>query len=119
MVLAWNSNSTVSAVVAVSLSNFEQSVIVNVQNGENNRLTINIIEVIDNYLLVGSLNGQMSIYGLPSKQKVGLIMHQNPLSDVISTVGELKATNIKMRIMFILEKQTEQKEGSFGVYLIK
>jgi hypothetical protein len=41
------------------------------------------------------------------------------VSDIIATESEIKNTNIKMKMMFVLEKRTDQKEGSLGIYVLK
>ena len=72
------------------------------------------------YLFVANLNGLVSIYDYPNTgSKVGGIFHQNQVSDIVASEDELKNTSLKMKTVFILEKKTEQKEGSLGIYLIK
>ena len=72
------------------------------------------------YLFVANLNGLVSIYEYPNTDsKVGSIFHQNQVSDIVACEDELKNTSLKMKTVFILEKKTEQKEGSLGIYLIK
>jgi len=59
--------------------------------------------MVDDYLFVGAMGGQLSIYRFPdTSQKIGGIFHQNQICDIVSTVAEIKSTNLKMRFMFIL-----------------
>ena len=72
------------------------------------------------YLFVANLSGLVSIYEYPNTvSKVGGIFHQNQVSDIVASEDELKNMSLKMKTVFILEKKTEQKEGSLGIYLIK
>lgn len=70
--------------------------------------------------MVANLNGFVSIYEYPdASNKLGGIFHQNQISDIVPSEQELKNTSMKMKIVLILEKRTEQKEGSLGIYLLK
>lgn len=82
---------------------------------------INLIEFVHGYLMVANLNGLVSIYPYPdTTNKVGAIMHMSPINDIVSSEDELKSTNIKVKLMFILEKKiADHKEGSLGIYLFK
>jgi hypothetical protein len=70
--------------------------------------------------MVGTVGGQVSIYRFPDTTvKIGGIIHQNPIVDIVTAVGEIKSTNLKLKLMLILEKRTEKREGSLGIYLMK
>jgi hypothetical protein len=81
---------------------------------------INTFEMVHGYLVIANLYGFVSIYNYPdTTNKIGGIYHQNQVSDIIATESEIKNTNIKMKMMFVLEKRTDQKEGSLGIYVLK
>lgn len=121
MILTWNHNKTHSAVLEIDLTNFTIRPLVEVKTTEDQpKNIINVFEFIHGYLMIANMNGLLSIYGYPdTSQKLGVIMHQNQLSDIIASEDELKNTNIKVKTMFILEKKTEQRDGSLGIYLFK
>lgn len=121
VVLTWNQTNTISALLSVNLTNFEVKTLIETNTTPDNpRLNINIFEFVDEYLMVGTIGGQLSIYRYPdTTQKVGGIWLQNQVNDIVTTVGEIKTTSLKMKIMFILEKKSDQREGSLGIYLIR
>lgn len=121
VVLTWNQTNTISALLSVNLTNFEVKALTQTNTTPDNpRLNINIFEFVDEYLMVGTIGGQLSIYRYPdTTQKVGGIWLQNQVNDIVTTVGEIKTTSLKMKIMFILEKKSDQREGSLGIYLIR
>jgi hypothetical protein len=121
VVLTWNQTHTISALLSVNLTNFEVKTLIQTQTTPDNpRLNINIFEFVDEYLVVGTIGGQLSIYRYPdTTQKIGGIWLQNQVNDIVTTVGEIKTTSLKMKIMFILEKKSDQREGSLGIYLIR
>lgn len=121
VVLTWNQTNTISALLSVNLTNFEVKTLIQTDTTPDNpRLNINIFEFVDEYLMVGTIGGQLSIYRYPdTTQKVGGIWLQNQVNDIVTTVGEIKTTSLKMKIMFILEKKSDQREGSLGIYLIR
>lgn len=121
VILTWNHNKTHSAVLEIDLTNFTIRPLVEVKTTEDQpKNIINVFEFIHGYLMIANMNGLLSIYGYPdTSQKLGVIMHQNQLSDIIASEDELKNTNIKVKTMFILEKKTEQRDGSLGIYLFK
>ena len=70
--------------------------------------------------MVANLHGFVSIYNYPdTTNKIGGIFHQNQISDILASEEELKNTKLTIKTMFILEKRTEQKEGSLGIYVMK
>lgn len=121
VVLTWNQTNTISALLSVNLTNFEVKMLTQTSTTPDNpRANINIFEFVDEYLMVGTIGGQLSIYRYPdTTQKVGGIWLQNQVNDIVTTVGEIKTTSLKMKIMFILEKKSDQREGSLGIYLIR
>lgn len=121
VVLTWNQTNTISALLSVNLTNFEVKTLIQTDTTPDNpRLNINIFEFVDEYLMVGTIGGQLSIYRYPdTTQKVGGIWLQNQVNDIVTTVGEIKTTSLKMKIMFILEKKSDQRDGSLGIYLIR
>lgn len=85
--LVWDLNNTASALVAVNLATFEQNILVQVSTDPDKpRLNIAFFEVVADYLFVANSSGLLSIYRLPNlKEKVGVIMHQNEISDIVVT----------------------------------
>ncbi len=69
----------------VNLNDFKQTVLVQSQFDQNsNKNTICIFEFIDSYLMVGNVWGELSLYHYPdTNQKVGAIMHQNTVNDIV------------------------------------
>ncbi len=121
LVLTWNPTRTLSAVLEVELGKFTIKPLVEVQTSpEQPKAMLNLFELVHGYLMVANLYGFVSIYNYPdTTAKVGGIYHQNPISDIVPSEQELKNTSLHMKIVFILEKKTEQKEGSLAVYLLK
>ena len=70
--------------------------------------------------MVGTLWGELSLYLYPdTTQKVGGIMHQNTVNDIVFCEESLKNTGTKIKYMLILEKRTDKKEGLLGFYILK
>ena len=103
-VLTWNHNRTVSAIIEIDLSNFNMRLLVELKTtADLPKNLIHLFEFVHGYLMVAELNGFVSIYGFPdTSEKLGGIMHQNYVSDIIESQDTLKNTNLKIKTMFIL-----------------
>lgn len=121
LVLTWNHNKTISAIIEIDLKTFALRNLLEVRTTEDQpKAMINLFEMVHGYLMVATLNGFVSIHNYPdTTAKIGGIIHQNQISDIIASEDELKNTSLKIKTMFILEKKTEQREGSLGIYLLK
>ena len=67
---------------------------------------------------MATLTGFVSIHTYPDCVKVGGMHHNNAISDIVESNDLLVTTYLKVKQMLILEKRTEQKEGSLGIYLM-
>lgn len=77
-----------------------------------------MIEVIQEKLFVANMQGNVTIFSLPTLTKMGLMLHKNPVNSIVSAEYVTK-TNIKIPQMFVLESKYFEKPGSIGVYTIK
>lgn len=54
-------------------------------------------------MLVGNYAGTVSIYRFnDTSKKIGGILHQNAVSDIIYTCEEIKSTGLRLKTIFIL-----------------
>jgi hypothetical protein len=75
---------------------------------------------MDEYFFIGCLRGEVSVYNLrESDKKVGAILHQNMVADVICSAVEMKTTGVRVKLVYVLEKRTLESEGSFAIYLLQ
>jgi hypothetical protein len=59
---------------------------------------------------VGNFAGQVSVYRFAdTRRKIGGILHQNPIGDIVYTCDEIKSTNLKLMTVFIMEKKSEER----------
>jgi hypothetical protein len=76
--------------------------------------------LVDELLMVGTVGGDLSIYRFPdTTDRIGAIMHQNTVTDIVFCEEELKNTGTKVKYMLVLERKTDKKEGSLGFYILK
>lgn len=81
---------------------------------------IHLLEWMDSYIFIGSLRGEVSIYNLKvSDQKIGAILHQNMVADILCSTLEMKTTGVKVKLVYALENRTPEIEGSFSIYLLQ
>jgi len=108
VVLTWNNSTTISALISINLNDLSLKNLIEVKTTQEQPWqTISIFEFLDDYLMVGTVGGQLSIYRFPdTTQKIGGIFHQNTIVDIVTAVGEIKSTNLKLKLMLILEKKT-------------
>jgi hypothetical protein len=91
-------------VIAVNLNDFKVSDVVSHSTKDNPRNNIYLIEVIQEKLFVVTLQGTVTIYSLPAINKVGLMLHKNPVNSIVSSEYVTK-TNIVIPQMFVLESK--------------
>jgi hypothetical protein len=60
--------------------------------------------VIQEKLFVVTLQGTVTIYGLPAINKLGVMLHKNPVNSIVSSEYVTK-TNIVIPQMFVLESK--------------
>lgn len=119
-VLAWNSQSTISAVLLINLQTAGISVLREVESGDKFTKNLHLLECTDEHIFIGSLRGEVSVFNLrESEKKIGAILHQNPVADVICSTVEMKTTGVKVKLLYVLEKRSKESEGSFGIYLLQ
>jgi len=54
-------------------------------------------------LFIGDADGKVTIANLDNTSKyIGGILHQNPINDILCVVQEIKSTNLRQKIMFVL-----------------
>jgi hypothetical protein len=88
LALTWNATNSLCALLSVNLTTFEQKILLQLSTQDNSRANINIFELVEDYLFVGTIGGELSIYRFPdTTQKIGAICHQNQICDILSTVG--------------------------------
>jgi hypothetical protein len=64
---------------------------------------------MDDYIFIGALNGEVRIYNLrQSDKKIGAILHKNRVTDVICSTVEMKNTGVKVKLLYLLEKRTNE-----------
>jgi len=103
----------------LNLVSFDQTLLTQNQ-GQDGRSNICFFEFADEYLMVGTLGGDLSIYRFPdTAERVGGIMHQNSVTDIVFCEEELKNTGTKVKYMLVLERRTDKREGSLGFYILK
>lgn len=85
---------------------------------DNPKNTIHLFEFVHGLLFVATLTGFVWIYSYPACEKVGGIHHNNAVGDIVESNDLLTTTNLNVKLMLILEKRTEQREGSLGIYLM-
>jgi hypothetical protein len=103
----------------INLNTFEQTLLTQNQ-GTDSRSNMCFFEFVDQLLMVGTVGGDLSIYQFPdTTERVGAIMHQNSVTDIVYCEEELKNTGTKVKYMLVLERKTDKREGSLGFYILK
>lgn len=88
--------------------------------GERPDRNLNTFDVVGEFLFASSMNGEVSIVDMSNNcKKIGAILHQQTVLDIICSNVQVKSTGVCLKLIYILEKKTEAKEGSFSVYLIQ
>lgn len=119
VVLLWNTQQTLTTLMQVNLNTFEQTLLVQSQ-GQDSRTNICFFEFADSLLMVGTVGGDLSFYNYPdTTERIGAILHQNSVTDVVVSEEELKNTGTKIKYMLVLERKNDKKDGSLGFYILK
>jgi hypothetical protein len=119
VVLLWNTQQTLTTLMQVSLINWEQTLLVQNQ-GQDSRTNFCFFEFVDDMLMVGTVVGDLSIYRFPdTSERIGGILHQNCVNDIVYCEEELKNTGTKIKYMLVLERKTDKRDGSLGIYTLK
>jgi hypothetical protein len=118
-VLAWNAQSTLSAALLLDLQTSAVRVLKEVETGEKFTRHLHLLECHEEYILVGCLRGEVGVYSLREGRKVGAILHHNAVADVVCSTLEMKATGVRVNLLYLLEKRTRETEGSFAIYLLQ
>ena len=120
-VLVWNADSTHSSVLLLSLQNGAiLGVLREADSRDKFKKNLHLLECSEQYVFVGSLRGDVSIYNLQlSEKKVGLILHNSLVGDLICSRLEMQATGVTVRLLYVLERRSQESEGSFAIYLLQ
>jgi hypothetical protein len=118
-VLAWNEQKTISAVLLLDLQTSAMSVLKEIDAGEKPIRHLHLLECHEEYVFVGCLRGEVSVYSLREGRKVGAIFHHNAVVDIICSTLEMKATGVRVHLLYLLEKRTREAEGSFAIYIMQ
>lgn len=119
VVLLWNTDQTLTSLMQVNLNTFEQTLLTQNQ-GQDSRTNFCFFEFVDQLLMVGTVGGDLTIYRFPdTTERIGAIMHQNSVTDIVYCEEELKNTGTKIKYMIVLERKTDKRDGSLGFYILK
>lgn len=120
IVLVWTSDMNKSALIGLDLGTFNPSLLMELTTEGSRMQLITEMETLgDSMLLVSSLSGTVTIYNIPNfQEKVGFIMHHNPIANMISSSINL-STGINLASLYIVERPGKKGNGSLAVYILK
>lgn len=113
--LVWSQDHKRCALMGITLANMSWQLIVS-EEAPNFKNLFTLMECTDNLLFISNMNCQISIYQLPTFVKVGSMLFNNQIENML--IAKTKQANITIANLLVLEKMEVNKPGSLQIYVL-